>query len=271
MRYQQIVPPEHLQPHIRYFWTLESDLFDLSEKKIGPLADGCPGIIIQGSTEGTYYDAERHAFPPLFLYGQTVKRQALYFRGRFETLGICFQPYGLKSLFGFDAQELTDGCLDLRGMKVFNKESLAELVLSTGLMTRRLALLTGYLSTHARSRGIDAAVQATVAEVTRTQGNLSLVSLQQALKLSERTLERRFLEHVGISPKLFARINRFQASLQQLRAHGSTKLSDIAYDHGYTDQSYFIRSFKEFTGVSPRQFKSQCNHLVEPGVPLAIV
>lgn len=63
------------------------------------------------------------------------------------------------------------------------------------------------------------------------------------------------LTAIGISPKLFARISRFQESLYQLRAGKYDKLSDVAYENEYFDQSYFIRVFKEFTGFSPLQFK----------------
>ena len=263
MRYRQIAPPQHLQSHIQYFWTLESDLFDLSVKKFGPLADGCPGIIVQRKDAGAYYDEHRKMLPQLFLYGQTVKRQALYFQGRFETLGICFYPHALKSLFGIDAHELTVSCLDLNLLTARKKDHLEELLLGTNAPPRQIELLSSYLATHARhSKGrVDSATHSVLFDIIRSRGNLSLPDLQHRLGLSERTLERKFQQQVGISPKLFARISRFQASLQQLRTDRHAKLSDIAYDNGYTDQSYFIRSFKEFTGLSPREFKTQTDHI----------
>jgi AraC-like DNA-binding protein len=273
MRYRQIAPPEHLKPHIQYFWTLESNLFDLSVKKFGPLADGCPGIIVQRKETGVYYDESQKILPQLFLYGQTVKRKALYFKGRFETLGICFHPHALKSLFGFDAHELTDACLDLSLLAARKKDHLEELMLSSSVPERQIELLSTYLSAHTRGNKsrIDPSVRVVLSEIAQSRGNLSLSHLQNRLGLSERTLERKFQQQVGISPKLFARISRFQASLQQLRTSGDVKLSDIAYDNGYTDQSYFIRSFKEFTGLSPRQFKTQAGHIAGGEAPISLV
>jgi AraC-like DNA-binding protein len=273
MRYRQIAPPEHLKSHIQYFWTLENDLFDLSFKRFGPLADGCPGIIVQRKEAGIYYDESQNVLPQLFLYGQTVKRKALYFQGRFETLGICFYPHSLKSLFGFDAHELTDSCLDLSLLTTRKKEHLEELLLSADAPDRQIELLSAYLSSHIRNgkEGIDSAIHAVLFEILRSRGNLSLPGLQNRIGLSERTLERKFQEQVGISPKLFARISRFQASLQQLKANRNAKLSDIAYDNGYTDQSYFIRSFKEFTGLSPREFKAQADQITGGDAPISLV
>jgi len=89
-----------------------------------------------------------------------------------------------------------------------------------------------------------------------------LKDLQQKLRMTERSLERRFKQAIGISPKLFGRICRFQVSLNQLRKDNYDKLSDIAYENGYADQSHFIRSFREFAGVSPFDFKKQSNELV---------
>jgi AraC-like DNA-binding protein len=272
MRYKQIAPPGHLKSHIQYFWTLESDLFDLSIKRFGPLADGCPGIIIQRNDNGTYYDEGQKALPQLFLYGQTVKRQALYFQGRFETLGICFYPHALKTLFGFDAHELTDSCLDLSLLTSRKKDHLEELLTSTVRQDRQIELLSTYLAAHAhQSKGqVDATIHTVLLEILQCRGNLSLVELQRRIGLSERTLERKFQQQVGISPKLFARISRFQASLQQLKTNRNAKLSDIAYDNGYTDQSYFIRSFREFTGLSPRQFKDQAGQIAGDA-PISLV
>jgi AraC-like DNA-binding protein len=68
---------------------------------------------------------------------------------------------------------------------------------------------------------------------------------------------------VGISPQLFARICRFQASLTQLRTRQYQKFSDLAFEQDYADQSHHIRAFREFAGASPQQVRQQA----QPGVP----
>jgi len=83
------------------------------------------------------------------------------------------------------------------------------------------------------------------------------------LLLSEKSFERKFKQGVGISPKLFSRICRFQAALNQLRNNHYRKLSDVAYENGYADQSHFIRAFKEFAGFSPQQYRLQSHEVVE--------
>ena len=102
-----------------------------------------------------------------------------------------------------------------------------------------------------------------VSAIARSKGNVALKGLQIELRLSERSFERKFKEYIGISPKLFSRICRFQASLKQLRNNDFSKLSDVAFENEYADQSHFIRAFKEFAGFSPFQYQKQSPEVIE--------
>ncbi len=72
------------------------------------------------------------------------------------------------------------------------------------------------------------------------------------LGLSERQLERRFLARIGITPKRFATLRRFERALGRVSAASS--LTAAALDAGYYDQSHFIRDFRRFTGASPSEY-----------------
>lgn len=100
-------------------------------------------------------------------------------------------------------------------------------------------------------------------EILQGKGHVSFATLQQQIRMTERTLERRFKQSIGISAKMFSRICRFQESLNQLRNNNYKKLSDIAHENDYADQSHFIRSFKEFAGVSPFDYRKQLNEVAE--------
>lgn len=72
----------------------------------------------------------------------------------------------------------------------------------------------------------------------------------RTLAISERQLERRFRDRVGLSPKRLASLRRFQ--LAASLAATSRSLTDAAVAAGYYDQSHFNRDFRRFTGVAPR-------------------
>ncbi|MFC7669655.1 helix-turn-helix domain-containing protein [Hymenobacter humi] len=95
--------------------------------------------------------------------------------------------------------------------------------------------------------------------IQRRQGNLTIHELAQALSVSRRTLERKFVAEVGLLPKMFARIVRCNAMLQARQATHSSWL-DAAYAGGYCDQSHLIRQVKQLCGEVPSQLPTGATH-----------
>ncbi|TGE27713.1 DUF6597 domain-containing transcriptional factor [Hymenobacter metallicola] len=252
MYFQQFAPPEPLHHHVRYFWTLEQQ--EATPKTFRTIADGCPGLILQHATGGVS-DAEGKPWPKLLLYGQATQASTLQTRGPFRLVGACLYPGTERSIFHVKADELTDTCLDV-GLLSGPARRLTEHLLAPAPLPAQLAGLAQALLAALRTPMAppDPGIQYALAQILRTQGNIALPALQATLPFSERSFQRKFKEHVGLSPKLFARICQFQSSLGQLRAMTYDKLSDLAFANEYADQSHHIRSFKEFAGVSPGQY-----------------
>lgn len=265
MNFKTFEPPENLKTFIKYFWALESNGAEHTEKTFSAIVDGCPGVIMLQSEKEGFCDEENKKLPNIFLYGQTIKPVKFSTTGNVDALGICFQPHALKSVFGIDADELTNACLDLNNLSNKKQGKLSERLLNAPSMDDQVKILSFYLVDKIQSNNTkdDALIRHAVNQILRTSGNVSLPDLQSQLKLSERSLERKFRQTVGISPKLFSRICRFQQSLNQMRQSKYDKLSDIAYANEYSDQSHFIRVFREFTGFSPLEFQKQANEVVE--------
>lgn len=75
------------------------------------------------------------------------------------------------------------------------------------------------------------------------------------LDVSTRTLERSFFKMLGISPKQFIRLIRFQEIINTFKNnHSSAPYADVAYTHGFSDQSHFIKEFKKMAGMTPGDF-----------------
>lgn len=265
MHFQQIPPPEYLKPYVRYYWTLENHGRGDELKTFSAIADGCPGLIFQQLSGTNFYDQDEKKLPACFLYGQTSGYRELYTPQRFRQIGVYFQPHALRTVFGVDAGALTDSCTDLGGLSRREPFNLSERLLDTRSLQEQIDVLSHYLFylIQRNTLRIDARAQQIASYIASARGDVSLPLLQRDMGISERSLERRFREHIGVSPKLFARIGRFQAALDRLRGGQYDKLSDIAFEHGYADQSHFIRTFREFTGYSPQQFHQQSNELIE--------
>ena len=77
------------------------------------------------------------------------------------------------------------------------------------------------------------------------------------LGLSQRRFIQVFKAEVGITPKLFSRIQRFQQIRTFIQHYPSINWADLAIDLGYFDQSHFIREFLEFSGLSPTDYMNR--------------
>lgn len=261
MNYQQIQPPDYLKSYVQHFWVLESNTL----KIFRPIPDGCPGLIFQPTEKGTFYDQHGKQMPSLFLYGQTVQHREIHTNGYFSAMGIRFYPNGLKSIFGFDADELTDTCVDVNVVATKQNLFLAEQLANAPSISHQIEQLSAYLLAQISKKRpqYDKTTQYVLNQMVESKGAVFLKELQQELNVTERSFERKFKRYVGISPKLFSRICRFQASLSQLRTSNYDKLSDIAFDNGYADQSHFIRVFREFAGTVPDQYRKQANDIIQ--------
>lgn len=246
---QNISIPERLRPFVRQVWTLDAS--DLSI-----YADGCPGIIFQ-QTDSSLILNENKQLSPVFLYGQTVQPIRIAATGTVKMIVVCFHAHVVHSIFRLSAKEITDDCLDLSLLPPVPGINLTEQLWNTVTPEKQTQLLFDYMQqviTRNRST-VDTGMAYAATQLWQSGRQLPLKKLQQTLNLSERTFQRKFEQCIGIPPRLFSKIAQFQSALGQLRSGNFIKLSDVAYDNGYADQSHFIRDFKKFTGLSPLAFQ----------------
>lgn len=249
-------PDIRIAPYVKSVWIVENDSLSLSVPAIPFYADGYPGIIYQHSQYGMMLNNTRK-LSSLFLYGQTVKPIELNPSGQFRMIIFLLYPYVTKAIFRINSHEITDDCLDLGLLPSNPVVNILEKLQETDSAQKQVELISQCLFRFISLYNIeiDRALHYAVSFMMKSKGSSSIKTLREYLKIPERTFERKFEQHVGVSPKLFARICQFQGALTQLKLQQYEKLSDIAYDNGYADQSHFIRSFRDFTGFSPFEFQ----------------
>ncbi|HEX2532907.1 MAG TPA: helix-turn-helix domain-containing protein [Chitinophagaceae bacterium] len=264
MHYQPLPIPPALGGSVRAIWHLESP----AAAAFTALADGCPGLLL--TLSGATLSEEGGApLPPALLYGQTTRPISLAAAGPFRMVVVYFYPSALPAVFGLDAGEWTDRCLDLNLVDDRSAAVLMEqLSGATGTAGLAEALSAFLLGQARRSRYVlPGAIPYALERIRATGGSLALPALLRELHLTERSFQRRFKEAVGIPPKLYARICRFQDTLHQLRRQQYALLSDIAYEKEYADQSHYIREFRSFAGCTPLQYHRRLLEAV-PSLPL---
>lgn len=191
----------------------------------------------------------------LTLFGQTIQPEALSFSGGFVLIAYFFKPYSLCTIFGVTALELTDKPIDLNLLVPKKTIELQEQLLNSCSTENRMALLDHYilgLISNAKSGSPN--IQYATNQIAFNPSSAVLTIVQKELYLTERTFQRMFEKNIGISPRMYRRVCQFNTAFQQLNNRNYDKLSDIAFKNGYADQSHYIRSFKEFTGLSPKDY-----------------
>jgi AraC-like DNA-binding protein len=96
-----------------------------------------------------------------------------------------------------------------------------------------------------------------IAQIEQRAGGVRIGALARELGWSERRLERAFAEHVGVSPKLFARLVRFEALMAAVRRGEHASWADAALALGFADQSHLVRDVRQFAGVPPTAAEAQ--------------
>lgn len=96
-----------------------------------------------------------------------------------------------------------------------------------------------------------------VLKILASPGHCTINKIADKAGYSQKHIINLFKKHVGVTPKEFLKVIRFQKAIQQIEKQISVIWSSIAYDCGFYDQSHFIADFKIFSGFTPTEYIQQ--------------
>ncbi len=242
--YQEYLPVPALRPWLECVWTCRVQTGDtpLTHRV---LPDNCIDILCQDQQDAS------------FAVGMMTTPIAVVSQGLVQTVAARFKPGAAARFFQLPLCELSDGRTGLQ--QLWGRELAARLgdaLWSEPLSnTQRVAILQDYLLQRLRAapplRQAGAAMHA-IAAIEHACGQMRVDSLASQLGVSRQHLALQFRQHVGISPKLFARICRFRAASQGMQSlAGQPDWAQVALQYGYFDQSHLIHDFQDFARSSP--------------------
>jgi AraC-like DNA-binding protein len=88
-------------------------------------------------------------------------------------------------------------------------------------------------------------------DILRGAGGARIPPIAKRVGLGLRQFERKFVQQVGLSPKLFSRIARFEAALDRMGRSPQGSWTEVAHRFGYFDQMHLVHDFSRFTGETP--------------------
>jgi AraC-like DNA-binding protein len=180
-------------------------------------------------------------------------------------MGVHFKPGGAFPFLGLPAGDLADTHVDLETLWGRSAGRLRERLCEARTSAERFHLLQDALLSRLR-HGVEQhyAVSAALEMFGKNKAGPRVSEAAKYLGLSQRRFIQVFKAEVGMKPKLFSRIQRFQQTRTVIQHNPSVNWADLAVDLGYFDQSHFIREFLEFSGLSPTDYMKRQKRFMEP-------
>ena len=188
---------------------------------------------------------------------QTHRRVRLRFTGNIDTFMIFFQPTGLHRLFSVPMQELTNSHHEARAVLGPGIEELADRLNEGRSFEQRVWIANAYFTCRCAKLGPPDRVTQAAMSVLGRRGRIQVPALAEQACMSQRQFERRFTREIGLPPKLYARIARFESALESKALSKTESWTEITNRLGYFDQMHLIKDFREFSGEVPTSLISQ--------------
>lgn len=250
----QISPPKHLAPFIRHYIFLENNRKDI--KNVRLFTDGSSGLILSAHINLYSHSSEEH-IPASFFYGTLNSYKDFYSKGKFSFIAVVFQPYFFNILLKTSAKEVKNQIISVEDVL---KGKFAPFQDRLFYKTNPLTIIDdlNIFFTQFISKDIGTGYQfigAVQQHILQYKGSVSSKDLESFTGYSERHLERKFEDFLGISPKKYTNIIRLHYFLSLMNQESEEEnMTTLSYHAGYSDQSHLIREFKKNVGLTPRQY-----------------
>lgn len=264
MTYHELQPSQQLKPFVKCYFLFESEPETEFEDTVFP--GGHMEIIFNlGNAFWQSWQGETFSTTPkVELWGQLTTPLKVRTKGSNTMLGIRFHAHAASLILREDVLTFNNKISNLEDILGNASKHLHQRLLETSATPERILLLENFLLNRLaiqESKGSTSrVVDRIIAEMATINFSERVESIAARYGITSRYLQKLFLQHTGITPKTYCKINRFQYSLKQL-SNKESSLAAVAHDSGYFDQSHFIREFKAFTGITPSAYSSLASPL----------
>jgi AraC-like DNA-binding protein len=263
-------PKPPLSKFVDNFWLYEG--YEPERKSERILPTGTLELVINlRQNDLQFYDAER---PENCSHLSGAVVSGAHGRGFTPTaeafiIGVHFKPGGAFPFLGLPAGDLADTHVNLETLWGPSAGRLRERLCEARTSAERFQLLQEALMNRL-CQGVEQhyAVSMALEMFGKHQAGSRVRDAAKYLGLSQRRFIQVFKSEVGLTPKLFSRIQRFQQTRTYIQQNPSFNWAELAVDLGYFDQSHFIREFLEFSGLSPTDYLNRHKRFIARNIPV---
>ncbi|MFC2124862.1 DUF6597 domain-containing transcriptional factor [Bacteroidota bacterium] len=250
-------PSGSLSPYIKQYWMIENCM--------RPGAIYTHRIVPCGLMELTFHLGDvpkvnnyQLSLPDnALISGQLNEYYEIDVSGHLSMFSVTFQPQGAMMFFDLPLIELFNQNIPLRFLQKELVEEVESGLFKATSFSQKIKIIEKYLirqlheniKEHKGQR-----INDSIRKISQSLGKISIGELASNACLSRKQYERIFTESIGISPKRFLKIVRFQNVIYQRQLSHKSNLTTLAYECGYFDQSHMINDFKMLSGKTPSQY-----------------
>ena len=252
------IPSPPLSNFVAMFWYYEGYVMPHAKERLLPT--GTTELVISLSQERIVtYNGQQPDTPLFFRSGVICGPHSEFFlidTAQEETvIGVHFKPGGAFPFFKLPASELRNSHVSLDDLWGSIAAELREQVLEARTPEAKFQVLERCLLAQlAKPLARHPAVSFALNEFHCVPHTRTISDVTDQIGLSARRFIQVFSEEVGLTPKLFCRIRRFQEVLQRVQTGRSCDWAELALSCGYFDQAHFIRDFQTFSGLNPSAY-----------------
>lgn len=259
MIYKTYQPRSTLSQFIEFFWMREGDNLSVVQTRLLPM--GTMELVINlhedriplfdrqsriqlGSTNG------------VMLCGTHSENFIIRDADKISVMGVHFKPGGGAAFFELPAGELYNERISLDELWKTRASELRDRLAQESTPEARFWMLELFLMQMQRSPDYHPAVNFALQQFQQS-ANSTIRAITEQTGFSTRYFNQLFRDQVGITPKLFCRIQRFQKVLEALSSKAPVDWLDIVFTCGYFDQAHLIHDFREFADCTPTEYLVQ--------------
>jgi AraC-like DNA-binding protein len=247
-------PGPPLSQFIDLFWYVQAGAALHAKERLLPT--GTIELVIPLEEERSrFYDAENldrfREHSGALLLGAQSGCVVIDSTGGAAVIGVHFRPGGAFPFLGVPASAVEDQSFSLEDLWGKDAAALRERVLSASGPRAKLQVLEHIMLARLDAPEQHPAVAFAVCELSRGRRVTEVVD---QIGISPRRFIRLFRDHVGLTPKVFSRVRRFQDAITGIGAGRNIAWADLAADCGYFDQAHFNHDFRTFSGLNPERY-----------------
>lgn len=244
---------------VEYYWYAKINLAAATKQHYAtPLLQGLAFNFKKQSEHHSYRDKTLTLYKQAYLFGQpTCPREITSNENGVDILGVKFRPLGLAKITGINMEYMADQIIPAEDIWGNELEYLCDEMQSAPSIDQSLTVLEKFLmekyaitALHYRAEHAENAIRL----IHETKGTINIKTLQAQTNTSRKTLERAFLHYLGLMPKFYSEVVRFNATKCLMDTTPNCSLSELALNMGYYDSSHLAASFKRFSGLTPTAY-----------------